>query len=446
MNSPTPGDGWGDWARYHLWRAREFMARDLWTISPAGRLPRFLVHFLRMMVLVFEGSVRSDVFLLSAGLTYQVIFSLIPLLAVILSFFKAFGGMSNLAEKAVDLIVRQLSADPNRGDELKVYIQKLLENTNEATIGVVGFIVLIVTAFSLLTSMEKSFNRVWAVHTFRPIFRRLTIYWGILTVAPLFLAVSITASSFVQSQYLYVWLSEKIPFFSTLVLSLTPFLFTWIVFLTLYVMMPNTHVEFGSALVGAITAGTMWEVAKMGYLWYNSTFVSVERIYGSLAAIPIFLLWVYISWVIVLFGAEISYAFQNVRTYRREIESPIVSQSFKEKLGVLLVLEACKAFVAGEKPPTAEILASKLNVPRRIVNDVLYLLAEQQILRELRGPDKDDPGLVPARDPETVKVRDVVKALHEYGAAPVVLPDGQELKDPEENFKKLASAQQSPAA
>lgn len=440
MNAPSPGDGWSDKVRYYLWRARTFMSQDLWTISPAGAFSRFLIHFLRMMVLVFEGLIRSDVFLLSAGLTYQVIFSLIPLLAVILSFFKAFGGMSNLAEKAVELIIRQLSADPKRGDDLKAYISKLIDNTNEATIGVVGFIVLIITAFSLLTSMEKSFNRVWAVHTFRPFFRRITIYWSILTVAPLFLAVSITASSFVQSQTLYVWLSEKVPFFSTLVLTLTPFLFTWIVFTILYVMMPNTHVEFGAAAIGALTAGTLWEIAKMLYLWYNSTFVSVERIYGSLAAIPIFLLWVYISWVIVLFGAEISYGFQHVRTYRREIESPIVSQSFKEKLAVLLGLEICKAFVAGDKPPTAEQLATKLNVPRRIVNDVLYLLMEQQILRELRGPEKEDPGLVPARDPEAIKVRDVVKALHEYGGAPVPLPDLAELRNPDENFKKLASA------
>jgi DNA-binding IscR family transcriptional regulator len=129
-----------------------------------------------------------------------------------------------------------------------------------------------------------------------------------------------------------------------------------------------------------------------------------------------------------------------VKTYRREIESPIVSQSFKERLAVLLVLDSCKAFLAGERPPTAEALATKLNVPRRVVNDVLYLLMEQKILRELRGPEKDDPGLVPAKDPESIKVADVIRSLHEYGAAPVPLPEMAELKNVEENFKKLSSA------
>jgi membrane protein len=442
MTPPTSGDGWIDKIRYGLWRARTFMAQDLWTVSPAGKLPRFLVHLARMLVLVFEGSVRSDVFLLSAGLTYQVIFSLIPLLAVILSFFKAFGGMSGLGDQVRAFIIKQFSAG-DLGDSLKNYIDQFVDQTNEATLGVVGFIVLIVTSFSLLTSMEKSFNKVWAVHTVRPILRRFTIYWAILTVAPIFLALSLTATSFLQSQFLFVWLSEKIPFFNSLVLTLAPFLFTWIVFTILYVMMPNTHVEFGAALIGAVVAGTLWELAKSGYVWYNTQFISAYKIYGSLGAIPVFLLWVYISWVIVLFGAEISYGFQHVKTYRREIESPIVSQSFREKLAVLLVLDTCQAFIAGSQPPTAETLATKLNVPRRIVNDVLYLLVEQKILRELKSPDKDDPGLVPARDPESILVRDVIRSLHNYGSEPCPLPDGQEMNQPEENFKRLSAAKPS---
>jgi membrane protein len=160
---------------------------------------------------------------------------------------------------------------------------------------------------------------------------------------------------------------------------------------------------------------------------------------------------VYISWVIVLFGAEISYAFQHVKTYRREIESPIVSQSFKEKLAVLIVLETCRAFIAGEKPPSTEGLAKKFNVPGRTVNDVVYLLLQQDFLRELRSPDKEDAGLVPARDPETMLVRDVVKSLRNFGSEPAPLPDGignfdDLAQSNDANFKKLAGAKREGAS
>jgi membrane protein len=449
MNGDAAPDGLGARLGYGYRRLRTFLRQDLWTVNPTGRLPRFLIHFLRTMVLVTEGSIRSDVLLLSAGLTYQVIFSIIPLFVVMLAFFKGFGGMTGLGDRVREFLLTQFSAG-QLGEQIKPHLDQFVEQTNATTTGIIGFVALVVILFSLLSSMEKSFNRVWGVHTYRPLLRRFTVYWAIVTVAPLFLAMSITASGFLQSQTAYVWLTEHVPFFDVIVLRLTPFVFAWIVFTIIYVMMPNTQVNFGSALVGAVIAGTVWEFAKTGYVWYNTHFVAAYKIYGSLGAIPVFLLWVYISWVVVLVGAEISYAYQNVRTYRREIESPIVSQSFKEKLAVVVMMEACRPFLAGEKPPTAASLAEKLNVPRRTVADVAHLLVEQKMLRELRALEKEDPGLVPARDPESIRVRDVVEAIHRFGAEPAPLPNGplgdldslvREERARDSNFKSLAAAQ-----
>jgi membrane protein len=154
---------------------------------------------------------------------------------------------------------------------------------------------------------------------------------------------------------------------------------------------------------------------KTVYFWYNTHFVSNYTFYGALGSIPIFLLWVYLSWIIVLFGAEVAFAAQHVNTYKREIEETRLSAADRDRLALVVCVEVVRAFVRGDRSPAGEDIASTLNSPVRHVNEILYQLASQGILRSVSTSDRKDPGYLPSRDPSVLTARDVLSAMRTYG-------------------------------
>ena len=415
----------------HVDRARTFVKRDLWLNLPEQRGPRFLYRAMRMGVLIVEGFVKSDVFMLSAALTYQVIFALVPLLVVMLAVVKGVGGFSSLGGSVQDFILKnilpRMGPPPEGmapdGRDLAGQIDEFIKKVNATAIGVVGALALLYTSISLLTSIEKVFNRIWGIKEHRPILRRLTVYWTFLTLSPILLAASLSMTTFVQSNRLYTWLTAHVPLFGTATLVLTPYFVAWIMFTGFYVFMPNTRVHPGAALIGALVSGTAWEGMKSIYFWYNTHFVSNYTFYGALGSIPIFLLWVYLSWIIVLFGAEVAFAAQHVNTYKREIEQTRLSAADRDRLALVVCVEVVRSFVRGDRSPAGEEIATCLSSPVRHVNEILYELMSQGILRSVVLTDRKDPGYLPARDPSVMTARDVLAAIRTYGDE-ATLPSG----------------------
>lgn len=406
----------------HVDRARTFVQRDLWLHLPEQPGPRFLYRVLRMGVLIVEGFIKSDVFMLSAALTYQVIFALVPLLVVMLAVVKGVGGFSSVGGSVQDFILKnilpRMGPPPDGvspGKDLAGQIDEFIQKVNATAIGVVGALALLYTSISLLTSIEKVFNRIWGIKEHRPILRRLTVYWTFLTLSPILLAASLSMTTFVQSNRLYTWLTAHVPFFGTATLLLTPYFVAWIMFTGFYVFMPNTRVHPGAALIGALISGTAWEGMKTVYFWYNTHFVSNYTFYGALGSIPIFLLWVYLSWIIVLFGAEVAFAAQHVNTYKREIEETRLSAADRDRLALVVCVEAVRAFVRGDRSPTGEEIATSLNSPVRHVNEIIFEMTSQGILRAIDVPERKDRGYLPARDPSVMTARDVLSAVRSFG-------------------------------
>jgi DNA-binding IscR family transcriptional regulator len=163
---------------------------------------------------------------------------------------------------------------------------------------------------------------------------------------------------------------------------------------------------------------------KAFYFWYNAHMLSSNyKFYGSLGTIPVFLLWVYLSWIIVLFGAEVAFAAQHVNTYKREIEQVRLSAADRDRLALVVCIEVVRPFIRGERPPAGEEVASTLNSPVRLVNEILYELSSQGILRSVTLTDRKDPGYLPARDPGSLSARDVLAAVRTFGDA-ATLPNG----------------------
>jgi len=238
------------------------------------------------------------------------------------------------------------------------------------------------------------------------------------------LAASLSMTGMVQSNKLYLWLTTNVPYFGTATLVLTPYVVAWIMFTGFYIFMPNTRVHPGAALIGALISGTAWEGMKTVYFWYNTHVVTNYKFYGSLGTIPVFLLWIYVSWIIVLFGAEVAFAAQHVNTYRREIEQMRLSAADRDRLALVVCVEVVRPFVAGAKPPSGEEVALRLNSPIRIVNEILFELSTQGILRTVALTDQKDAGYLPAKDPGVLTARDVISAVRTYGD-PGVLPNGE---------------------
>jgi len=400
----------------HYNRAKNFIFRGLWIKEPPPGWRGYPFWLLRTSVLVAEGFWKQDLLVRSAALTYKVLFAIIPFLAVILAVLKGFLGKQANVDQIKKLLTEQIG--PGLGDGVAQKINELIANTDAAAIGFVGFAMLIYTAISLLTTVEHSFNVIWAVRRPRSLARRLTIYWTLLTLGPICLAASVGLSGFVQNQRAYDWLAEHIPYFSIVLTALLPFILTWIVFAAMYLIMPNTRVSFGAALAGALVAGTVWELLKRLYVLYNATFVNSYQVYGSLGAIPILLLWIYLSWIVVLFGAELVFAMQHVRTYEREMEAPKLSQAFREKLALYVMLDVTRDFMAGKEGPNSEQIAERLRVPVRVVNDVIFTLTTQKMLREV--PNGQNANYFPAEDPARTSVKRVLDAMRTHGDEPAI--------------------------
>jgi membrane protein len=376
-----------------------------------------------MGVLIVEGFIKTDVFMLSAALTYQVIFALVPLLVVMLAVVKGVGGFSSAGGKVQQFILEnilpRMGDVPAQGAEksatLAEQIDKFINNVNATAVGVVGVVALLYTSISLLTSIENVFNRIWGIKNPRTILKRLTVYWTFLTLSPVLLAASLSMTGMVQSNKLYLWLTTNVPYFGTATLVLTPYVVAWVMFTGFYIFMPNTRVHPGAALIGALISGTAWEGMKTVYFWYNTHVVTNYKFYGSLGTIPVFLLWIYVSWIIVLFGAEVAFAAQHVNTYRREIEQMRLSAADRDRLALVVCVEVVRPFVAGARPPSGEEVALRLNSPVRIINEILFELSSQGILRTVTLPDQKDAGYLPAKDPGILTARDVVSAVRTYG-------------------------------
>lgn len=393
-------------------KAYYFFEETIWDMDQKHALWKEVIFYLsRLGYLVVRGVTKNKSMVRATELAYTTLLSIVPLIAVMLAFAKAFGGLAKITESIQPLIVNNLAI--GSGEVVKKYLMEFTQNLNAGTLGVVGFIFLILTAVGLLSTIETAFNEVWGVKTQRSWFRRFNSYWTILTVGPIFVAFSIGITASLQSShFVQNYLQSDLTRF---VIKAAPYVLTWVAFTMLYLYMPNTRVRFRSALLGGVLAGTLWEFAKYGYTVYSASSNTYSTIYGSLGALPVFLIWLYLAWIIVLIGAEISFAQQNIKTYREERRTTNVSQNFKEFLALDLVAFICESFNQGKGAVTLTQIIEKFKIPIRLANEVLFNLTSAKILLETGETERY---YCPAKPLQDITVKNVLDSLRSIGAAP----------------------------
>jgi membrane protein len=201
----------------------------------------------------------------------------------------------------------------------------------------------------------------------------------------------------------------------------------WVVFTFIFAFMPNTKVRFKSALIGGITAGTIFQIIQWVYINFQIGVAKYGAIYGSFAALPLFLIWLQMSWLIVLFGAEVSFAHQNVETYEFEPDCLSVSKSFKKLLSLLIVHRLVRKFCNGEKPSDASGLSHELEMPVRLVRQILYELSTSGVLSEVRNSKDKEFAYQPAVDLEKITVKFVIDQLERQGTSNIPVAKLSEL-------------------
>ena len=374
--------------------------------SPGRFTPRELAAWLR---LVLAGFAQDQCLVRAAALAFATTLAVVPFLAVAFSIAKGFGFQNS--EFTRGLLIRLTAGNAGAVSAIVGYIN----NTSVKTLGTVGLLFLFVTVVSLLAVIEKTFNTIWGVKASRSPWRRLSDFMAVILACPLLFIVAVSLTAFLQSSTVMRFVRE-VELISALYLSLLgtlPWLATGCGLIFIYAFIPNTRVRLSAAASGAVAGGLLWQLSLSALVRYQAFFaVNYNAIYGSLAQVPLFLVWMYLSWAIVLFGAEVSFAVQHRETFAQEAQAAAYSFEDRHKLAALALGLMSRAFAAGAPPLANDALAQRLGAPVKLVNEVLYMLAAAGIAAKLDAPGGETFTL--ARPPQDVHLLDVLAALSQF--------------------------------
>ena len=395
----------------------KFITTDVWRIRLRD-IPRsrsFFLKQLRIIILAVRGFDEDRCQLRASALTYYSLLSIVPVVAILFGIAKGFGFQEVLEKELLD----KFSEHQAVLVQVMEFAKSLLETTQGGLIAGIGLAVLFWTVIKVLGSIERAFNNVWGVKSPRPWSRKFTDYLSVLLIAPILFILSSSLMVFITSQVTFI--TEKfalLGFFSSFILfllELLPYCIVWVLFTFIYIFMPNTKVRFTSGLVGGIVAGSVYQLVQWGYIAFQVGVAKYNAIYGSFAALPLFLMWLQLSWLVVLFGAEICFSHQNVDTYEFEPDCLNVSVSFKKLLSLRIVHLLVKNFSAGKAPLAGHQIAHTLEVPIRLVRQILFELVESGILSEVATQDNEEITYQPGRDSDSLTIQYVIDALEKRG-------------------------------
>jgi membrane protein len=241
----------------------------------------------------------------SAGhLAYVSLLSLVPFIMVFFTILSAFPAFGRVRGELEELIFASLL--PQAGDQLQVYMGEFVGNASG--MGAVGVLSLVVVALLLISNIDKTLNHIWQAKSERPVVFTFAIYWMVLTLGPLLIGSSVIVSSYLLSLAKYA--DEYTPGFTTLMLKAVPFITSTCAFFLVYMLVPNKKIEVKHAAAGALVAAILFELSKKAFAFYITNFPSYQVIYGALAIVPLLFVWVYLSWVVVLVGAEFTHVLE----------------------------------------------------------------------------------------------------------------------------------------
>ena len=362
--------------------AIHFVTYDIWRITEneMSGLKIIYIDIIKTIILAIRGFRNENLQTRASALTYNTLLSIVPLLAVLLGIAKGFGFQNAVRNELMHFF-------PGQQAELGKafgFVESYLAQAQGGIIVGIGVVMLFYTVINLISSIEDAFNDIWQINKSRTWFRKISDYLALFIIMPVLMISSSGLSIFISTlrntildQYLFLTPLVE------LALHITPYLFTSLAFTGLYIALPNTKVKFLNGLIAGVFAGCAFQFFQLVYISGQIWVSKYNAIYGSFAALPLLLLWLQLSWLICLFGAELSYASQNVKKFSFERDSKNISRRYYDFLTLLIASLIVKRFAKGESPYTADELSNNYRIPIRITTRILYMLTELGIIQEV---------------------------------------------------------------
>lgn len=368
---------------------------------------RWLVQQYRLLFYTARGLLEHGTLVRSAALTFYTLMSLVPIIAVVFAVVKGFGLANDLVQNLYGLFPQ----NPDVVDYVVGFAEKALARTQGGVVAAVALVTLFWAVIRVFSSIESAFNNIWEVKVERSITRQWTDYIAVVMIVPLLWIVANAVGKYAEDL-----LGFNDAWYFRLLSHLASMVVIWVMFTFLYIVIPNAKVRIGSALMAGIVAGTFFLLFQWGYLYVQRWMTSYNAIYGSFAALPLFLIWLQTSWQILLFGGELSFAYQNIARFGEERESLLISYDQRRKVLLTVMLTVIRHFreQGGETP--ADAIRQQLDLPTRIVNDVLFQLVQAgQLIAVRSGDGEREVGYIPAHEITSMTVYGVLEAVEAWG-------------------------------
>lgn len=400
--------------RNFIGKYKSFFHDGIWRVQKddVSATRYFLVIILKRVLLSLERFTTRGVTSRAAALTYSTLLAIVPILAVFFAIARGFG-----YNKYIETWFRDvLASQPQVAETIIGFVNSYLVHTKSGVFLGVGLLFMLFTVIMLITNIEKAFNEIWQVEKPRSVFRTVTDYISMFLLVPIIIVttsgISIFIAAIAENMHDFILLAPIMKF----LLELLPYLFMSAIFTALYIFMPNTSVKFTCAIVPGILAGVAMQGLQLIYIHSQIWVSSYNAIYGSFAALPMFMLWVQISWVICLFGAELCYANQNMEYFAFRAKAEDISHKYKLMLCVLLASHICRRFEHGKQPYTALQLKLLTNIPIRVTKKLLHDLCRLNIIVEVSQEEKGEESVfVPAQDLSRLTVGMLIDRIESYG-------------------------------
>jgi membrane protein len=384
-------------------------------LTEISRGKTFLFKQLRIMVLAARGFSNDKVQLRASALTFYSLLSVIPVAAIAFAIAKGFGLDQNLEQ----IITNEFASHQEVLNWLLQNARNALQETRGGYIAGIGMIILFWSVMSLLNHIESSFNHIWQIKSSRPWHRKFTDYLTIMLIAPVFIILSSSITVVVSTKLAeFIAQAPILDFFKPIVsflIKFTPYLLGWITLTLLFIIMPNAKVKFIPALISGIIAGTILQILQWFYIDLQFGITKLSAIYGSFAAVPLFIIWLQSSWIIVLLGAELTFANQNVSRYEFESEALNISNYQKRALVLMIMNMIIRNFSKGERPISAEDIAKILKIPVRLARDILQDLSSANLVSIIHENEHKQRLYQPAIDINRLSVSYVFSCLDKKG-------------------------------
>lgn len=411
-----------------LKKVKTFFQEDLWShdLTSKSRRRAFLITQSRIYILAFKGFFEDRATVKAAALTYFTVLSLVPVFAIFFAIARNFGFEDRVSEIVSGMVVRinMQGQEHIIMEKLTSLIDSLLLKVRSGVLAGIGGIILFWSVIQVLNNIEASFNDIWQIRKPRSPMRKFSDYLAIMILSPFAIALSGSFMVKIRSA------ADQIELIKPLVVSLikgVPFVSMWILFTLVYIVMPNTKVKFKYALIAGIFAGTFAVFFQMLYQNLQLGVWRMNTLYGGIAIIPLFLLWLQITWLIVLMGAEISFAYQNIDNYEFEENALNLSHNNKRILTLLISYHIIRNFEDGGKPWNSDVISHRLGIPLRLVNELVYELVTAGILAELSADNPKDRSYQPAIDINRITVEYVYSQMGLMGGDHMVVTESDEL-------------------